>query len=307
MSHTPHPVRMKFLDLVSEVRRGELDNQTRDRIKAIPGWKSHKEMTAIKTWAERVEMSGLTDDQLMMYEMRNRALRRLAGNVLTGEQEPLIYDVSALLDKLPDHDISQYSLGQLTLPADNMYIDFGSEVLFKIDAESGLFFEGAYVSQTDIPGNDASYFSVRLVCGDVDLEEAWERPLGQTLERTSNMILAEFDGTKTVAHAFSTDFTFQHFNADAAVRSKPGVIVSTLDAVARSMIYLGTNGLDLEVGCHDGASKDDLEAFLGGDETAAGSLTSAGFPPVNFVGRNLGKIDQLEEPDFDRDHTTFKI
>jgi hypothetical protein len=262
---------------------------------------------AIKTWAKRVEMSGLTDDQLMMYEMRNRALRPLAENVLMGEQEPLIYDVSDLLDKLPDHDIGQYTLGQLTLPADNIYIDFGSEARFKIDAESGLFFEGAYVSQTEVPENDEGYFSVRLVCGDVDLEEAWERPLGQTLERTSNTIRAEFDGTKTLAHAFSTDFTFQHFNADAAVRSNPAAIALALDAVVRSMIYLGTYGLDLEVGCHDGADEDDLEEFLDGDDAAADSLTSAGFPLVNFVGRNLRKIDYLEEPDFDRDHTTFKI
>lgn len=307
MSHSPHPVRMEFLDIMSEVRESELANQIDDRTNATKGWKSHKELESIKTWAERIEMSGLTDDQVMMYEMRNRALRPLAKSVLAGGQEPLIYDVGDLLDKLPDHDISQYTLGQLTIPADNIYIDFGNVSRFKIDEESGLFFEGAYVSQTDVPENDESYFTVRLVCGDDHLEDTWESPLGQTLQRVSNQIRVDFDGTKTVGAGLSADPTFQAFYADERVRNSSNVINAALDAVVRSMIYLGTYEPDLDVGCYEGADEDDFEDFLGGEDGAADSLVSAGYPPVNFVGRNIGNIDFLEEPDFSRDHFTFKI
>ncbi|TAX81438.1 hypothetical protein [Rhizobium ruizarguesonis] len=307
MAHSPHPVRILALNTMIETRKSELDNKVEERTSVTSGWKSFKEKVAIRSWAERTEMAGLTEDQLNLYEIRNRTLRTLAENVLSPSEDPQIYDVSDLMAKLPDHDIVRYSLGQLTLPHDNIYIDFGSGSHFKISAEHDLWFGGAYVSQKEVPGNDESYFSVTLVCGDVALEDAWEQPLGQTLQRTSNMIRAEFDGTKTIAAALSSDFAFQHFNADDIVRSNRSAITAAFDAVARSMIYLGTYQPDLEVGCDEEADEDDLQEFLEGDRDAAQSLITSGFPPVNFVGRAIDKIEFLDEPDFDRDHMGFKI
>jgi hypothetical protein len=63
----------------------------------------------------------------------------------------------------------------------------------------------------------------------------------------------------------------------------------------------------LEIGCEEEADEDDLQEFLVGDKEAAQSLISSGFPPVNFVGRKIDKIDSLDEPDFERDHMGFKI
>lgn len=307
MAHSPHPVRILALDTLVEVRKSELDNKVQERTNATPGWKSYKEQVAIRSWAERNEMAGLTEDQLNLYEFLNRSLRTLAENVLSPSQDPQIYDVSDLIAKLPDHDIAHYSLGQLTLPHDNIYIDFGNGSRFQISEEHDLRFGGAYVSQKEVPGHDESYFSVTLVCADVDLESAWEQPLGQTMQRASKIIRAEFDRTKTIAAALSADSTLQHFTADDIIRSNPSAITAALDAVVRSMIYLGTYQPDLEVGCDDEADEDDLQEFLDGDEDAAQSLITSGFPPVNFVGRNLKKIDLLDEPDFDRDHMGFRI
>ncbi|MCK3776689.1 hypothetical protein MZK49_08080 [Ensifer sesbaniae] len=50
----------------------------------------------------------------------------MARNVFVGPIETAIYDVSDLVDKHPKQDVGKYSLGNLTLPAnDNTYIDFG--------------------------------------------------------------------------------------------------------------------------------------------------------------------------------------
>ncbi|AWI58526.1 hypothetical protein AB395_00002881 [Sinorhizobium fredii CCBAU 45436] len=79
------------------------------------------------------------------------------------------------------------------------------------------------------------------------------------------------------------------------------------DLVVRSMIYLGLEGRDLELGFFSGAPDKQVRKASKGDENAERYLLENGFPAVQFVGRNIGPVPDLSEPDWGSESVGFRI
>ncbi|QRI62737.1 hypothetical protein JQ506_18150 [Shinella sp. PSBB067] len=222
-----------------------------------------------------------------------------------------IFDVSALLPKLPKNDISAFSLRDLVLPGDEtIYVHFGREEALIVDHAQDLYFEGAYVTQADeeIGDDEVSTFRMALVFSDPEFGGlAFDRPIGQTLKRNSDFVRFEIKHTNSVRQGFASLAQNGLVEESQVLTAPLKVYRAAYDLLIRSMIYLGQEGRDLEPGYFDGAPERQLRKALNGDENSEHYLLESGFPAVQFVGRNIEPIPDLSEPDWGAEPVGFRI
>jgi len=96
-----------------------------------------------------------------------------------------IYDVSALLPKLPDQDISSFSLVDVVTPHGIAYYDFGRQDRFRLTGHDNIYIEGAYVTQSE-NDDEMSEFVLVLVCNDPDYGA--DRPIVDGIRRNADGI-----------------------------------------------------------------------------------------------------------------------
>lgn len=95
---------------------------------------------------------------------------------------------------------------------------------------------------------------------------------------------------------------------ESQILSAPlNVYRAAYDLLVRSMIYLGVEGRDSEIGFFVGAPDKQLREALNGNESSEQFLLENGFPAVQFVGRNTGPVPDISEPDWDGETVGFRI
>lgn len=309
MDYLPHPARTMFITAAAYERSAQAKAAIEKNIAITdPGLDRQRE--AIGQWVDSFEQSGATDDQIVDMEARVRVLRMIAEPVLHGEQCS-IFDVSALIPKLPKNDISDFSLRNLALPGDEtIYIHFGRQDALFVDRAQDLYFEGVYVTQVDdeIGDDEVSTFQIALVFSDPEFGAlAFDRPVGQTLKRNSDFVRFEIKHTNSIQQSFASMAQNGLVEESQILTAPLNVYRGAYDLLVRSMIYLGVEGQDVELGFFEGAPDDQVQKAFKGDENAEQYLLENGFPAVQFVGRTVGLVPDLSEPDWGAEPVGFRI
>lgn len=309
MDYLPHPARTIFISAAGCERSAQINAVVEKNIQ-LTDPKLACQRVAMARWWEIAEQSGATDEQIADMQGRTRVFEMIAEPVLHSE-ECSIFDVSPLLPKLPKNDISAFSLRNLVLPGDEtIYIHLGRKEALIVDHDQDLYFEGAYVTQVDdeIGEDEVSTFRIALVFSDPEFGAlAFDRPIGKTLKRNTDFVRFEIKHTNSVQQSFAS-MAQNGLSEESQILTAPlKVYRAAYDLLVRSMIYLGQEGRDLELGYFDGAPERQLRNALNGDENADQYLLENGFPAVQFVGRNIGPVPDLVEPDWDTVSVGFRI
>ncbi|HTO34289.1 MAG TPA: hypothetical protein VL202_24435 [Pararhizobium sp.] len=309
MEYLPHPVRTIFISAAGYERSAQTKAAIEKNIQ-LSDPKLARQRSTMARWVQTAEMSGATDEQIADMQGRIRVFEMIAEPVLHSD-ECSIFDVSALLPKLPKNDISAFSLRNLVLPGDEtIYVHFGRQEALIVDHDQDLYFEGAYVTQVDdeFGDDEVSTFRIALVFSDPEFGAlAFDRPIGQTLKRNTDFVRFEIKHTNSVQQGFAR-MAQNGLSEESQILTAPlKVYRAAYDLLVRSMIYLGQEGCDLEMGYFDGAPERQLRNALNGDENAEQYLLENGFPAVQFAGRSIGPVPDLAEPDWGSEPVSFRI
>jgi hypothetical protein len=307
MAYLSHPARIDYLSTTKFHREAEVESRI-DEANSSSAFKSQKETSAIRHWITTLERAGETMEHIEVLNAQTIAYENLAREVVYGD-EASIFDVSALIPKLPATDISQFSLANLVLPyGDVIYIHFGRQDDLVISVEEDLYLEGAYVRQLDVvvQHDEKSAFAITAVFSDPEFGDVlFDRAFPKTLARNIKSIGFAISHTATVEQGFRT---LRHGGLESAVLPATlDVCAAAFNKAVASMIYLGTEQCDMEHGYFDGADKAQVALALSGNEYAAEELRFDGYSPVQFVGRKLAPIFELKEPNWGEEEISFKI
>lgn len=300
LDYLPHPARVGFLATAECERSDQLDARIETRLQQSQGT-SRKEQSVVRSWMAAEERAGVTEYEMNQLSERAISFQSLADDVLNAD-EGSVFDVSALVSKLPLNDISQFNLADLVLPGgETIYIHFGRQESLVVDGAHDLYLEGAYVTQIDHGGgeDEKSSFRAILVYSDHNFDaEVFDRPLGHTLKRNTDYVRFDIFHTDDVGKGFSSLAQNGDRRESQVMAAGIQTYRSAYDLLVRSMIYLGTPDRDLEAGFFAGAPATMKRKALKGDPDALYYLLSDGFPLVQFVGRNIKPIAKLDQPDW---------
>lgn len=309
MDYLPHPARTMFIS-AAEYERSAQSKAAIEKNIAVTDPRLDSQRGVIARWVDASEQSGATDDQVADMEARAKIFEKIAEPVLHSD-ECSIFDVSALIPKLPKNDVSTFSLSNLVLLGDEtIYIHLGRQEALVVDQCQDLYFEGAYVTQLDhdLGGDEVSTFRIALVFSDPEFGElAFDRPIGQTLKRNTDFVRFEITHSDSVQRGFAS-LAQNGLTEESQILTAPlKVYRAAYDLLVRSMIYLGLEGRDLELGFFDGAPDKQVRKALKGDDDAASYLLANGYPTVQFAGRNVEPIPKLMEPEWGAEVVGFRI
>ncbi|MFS2150424.1 hypothetical protein [Rhizobium sp. Rhizsp42] len=182
---------------------------------------------------------------------------------------PAIFDVSALLPKLPDHSVADYDLGPTAeLPGGtNIFLHFGRQQKLMVMEEIGLHFEGAYVEQRGDKGDMS--FGIHLVCN-------WP-------SEQSNSVRVWFHPGQTVKGNVEKCADLQSYWTDPVLVENNKAVNAALNSTIKSLLYLGSPEPDIQLGRSDNGLV------------------------VQTVGRNIDPIRYLPQPVDEEILANFKI
>lgn len=303
MKHDPHPVR--FLDLpgILENRPEKIGYEAAVSHRGLSGRHSRKENDVALTWADNRDLENMSAEQQQFYMLRIEKLKELVGSVFVSGDVPNVYDVSALVGKLPDQDISGWNLLDLVIPGGDgfSYFDFGHQEALVINKDENLYFEGAYVEMTE-SDDERSRFDFYLVLNDPDFDrDGLERTTAATLARMANYVHMRIWEENTIEGAYQF---FPYFNTSAnaneELRGDWKAATAAINTVVKAATYLASEFVgDIEFGYSKDAPKPLVVAASGGNLAAVEKLAEQGFPMIKHVGRNIGPIAELEQPRFE--------
>jgi len=302
MKHDPHPVR--FLDLpgILENRPEKIGYEAAVSHRGLSGRRLRKENDVALTWADNRDLENMSAEQQQFYMLRVEKLKELVGSVFVSGDVPNVYDVSALVGKLPDQDISGWNLSDLVIPGGNgfSYFDFGYQEALVVDQDKNLYFEGAYVEMTE-SDDERSRFDFYLVLNDPDFDRSgFNRTTAATLGRMANYVHMRIWEGNTIEGAYQF-FPYWNTSANAndELRGDWKAATAAINTVIKAATYIASEFIgDIEFGYSKDAPRPLVVAASGGDLDAVEKLTKQGFPMIKHVGRNIGPIAELEEPRF---------
>ncbi len=309
MNHKPHPVR--FLDLpgIIEDRPEKIGIQAAVSNRGLSGRRSRKENDAALTWADNRDLENMSVEQQQFYTLRIEKLKELVGSVFLTGDVPNVYDVSNLVGKLPDQDISEWNLSDLVIPGGGgfSYFDFGHQESLVIDKEKNLHFEGAYVQMKE-SDDERSIFDFYLVLNDPKFDRnGFDRTTAATLARMANYVHMRIGEDNTIEGAYQF-FPYWNTpaNANEELRGDWKAATAAINTVIKAATYIASESVadaDIEFGYGKDAPRPLVVAASEGDLDAMEKLTKQGFPMIKHVGRNIGPIAELEEPRFETSAT----
>ena len=303
MKHDPHPVRLLDLPGILENRPEKIGYEAAVSHRGLSGRRSRKENDVALTWADNRDLENISVEQQQFYMLRVEKLKELVESVFVSGDVPNVYDVSALIGKLPDQDISDWNLSDLVIPGGGgfSYFDFGHQEALVIDKEKNLYFEGAYVEMTE-SDDERSRFDFYLVLNDPDFDRSeFNRTTAATLARMANYVHMRVWEENTIEGAYQF-FPYWNTSANANDELRPDwkAAKAAINTVIKAATYIASEfGGDIEFGYSKNAPRPLVVAASKGDLNAVEKLTKQGFPMIKHVGRNIGPIAELEEPRFE--------
>ncbi len=292
MANLIHPARAAFLQTAIRIR--EEENTVRSSHRAnIVAANTFREQAAIQKWIKSTERGGRSRQEFDELCAKAGLTAELGKSVLTSD-DCAIFDVSCLLPRIADDDISSFCLDGLVLPGNSViFLHFGRQDDLLLD-DSGLsYLEGAYVMQVSREMDDDAAQAVRvlLVKSDPDFDDRMAtRATAETLRRNTEFVTLQIEHGQLIRDA--DDACWDVFSEEnGAVFSK------AFHHAVRAAIYVSQPGADLQYGYQKDAPIGAVGQAMNGVAMARTYLADEGFPEMLFAGRSPLPIARLEEPD----------
>ncbi|WP_150128076.1 hypothetical protein [Rhizobium phaseoli] len=237
---------------------------------------TYSQQQIIRNWASSKEFAGMRDDERIERFETLVGLQPLATDVLVHGDR--LFDISHLVDQFQSDSLVGLQFDKERLPFETIFVSFGKRRSLTVDANEGIFFEGAYVRQSVECGE--VIFDVVLVCNDPkfvnedenigDMLKGLTRfyqvkiPLGKPLEAATN----------TLSHAL-----------DPSVLGDRFAVVAGTRLVAHTIMYLSQPKIDAVFGHDAAAPKKMAQRAMMREYGAQPELDWRGYPSVTYLGR----------------------
>lgn len=229
----------------------------------------------MRHWAVSKEFSGMLPDERDERLMTIAHLESIAAHVLAPGD--CIFDVSRIGSCLLEEELPTFEARHLKLPRTHSFFLFGREPCLQVDAQSGLFIEGAYVSKSD-EGDGG--IEVILVGNDPTFAGNDEQTTGEFLRGVSRYAYFVVPGHKPVA---SGPFQFAN-DHDGSLFADRNVITCALTLALQAVQYLDHPLADMAIGYDQTAPKGLVTKAKARDFDSQLELDWKGYPSMMILG-----------------------
>ncbi|MBY5708090.1 hypothetical protein [Rhizobium leguminosarum] len=267
-----------MFDTLFQNRLDELARTYRETLRNSDLRNTYSQQQIIRNWASSKEFAGIQDDERMERFETLVGLQPLATDIMVHGDR--LFDISNLVDQFQSTSLVGLQFEKERLPFETIFVSFGKRRSLAVNAEEGIFFEGAYVRQSVEDGD--VLFDVVLVCNDPKFANEDENigemlkgltrfyhvkiPLGKPLEAATN----------TLSHALDPSVLGDRFAVVAATR-----------LVAHAILYLSQAKFDAYFDYDPKAPKKMAQKAKLMDYGARSELDWRGYPGVTYLGRNV--------------------
>ena len=142
----PHPCRAPMFEAVFRRRLDALGMTISGSLAVSELRNTFRQEKIMRHWAVSKEFSGMSPDERDERLMTITHLESIATNVLASGD--CVFDVSRIGADLMELELPTIEAQALKLPRAQAFFLFGQQPCLEVDAQSGLFIEGAYVSRS---------------------------------------------------------------------------------------------------------------------------------------------------------------
>ncbi len=190
----PHPCRATMFEAVFRRRLNVLGTTISGSLAASDLWNTFRQETIMRHWAVSKEFEGMSASEREERLMIIAHLEPIAAHVLASGD--CLFDVSRIVADLMELELPTIEAQALKLPRAHAFFLFGQQPCLQVDAQSGLFIEGAYVSRsTEGDGG----IDIILVGNDPTFSGNDNQPTGEFLHGVSRYVYLTVPGHKPVA------------------------------------------------------------------------------------------------------------
>lgn len=271
----PHPCRATMFEAVFRRRLDALGKTVSGSQAASELRNTFRQETIMRHWAVSKEFIGMSPDQRDERLMTIAHLEGIASHVLASGN--CIFDVSRISAGLLEEELPTLEARHLKLPRTHSFFLFGREPCLQVDAKSGLFIEGAYVSRsTEGDGG----IDIILVGNDPTFAGNDNQPTGEFLRGVSRYAYFTVPGHKPVA---SGPFQFAN-DHDGSLFADRNVITCAVTLALQVVQYLHHPLADVVIGYDQTAPKGMVTKAKARDSDSQLELDWQGYPSMMILG-----------------------
>jgi hypothetical protein len=234
-----------------------------------------RQETIMRHWAVSKEFSGMSPHERDERLMTVAHLEGIASHVLASGD--CIFDVSRISSGLLEEELPSLEARHLKLPRTHSFFLFDREPCLQVDAQTGLFIEGAYVSRS---ADGDGGIDVVLVGNDPRFTGNGEQTTGDFLRGVSRYAFFTVPGHKPVA---SGPFQFAN-DHDGSLFADRNVITCAVTLALQAVQYLHHPLADVAIGYDQTAPKGLVTKAKARDFDAQLELDWQGYPSLMMLG-----------------------
>ncbi|TBY61819.1 hypothetical protein E0H46_28605 [Rhizobium leguminosarum bv. viciae] len=282
----PHPSRSIMFDALFENRVDELARTYRETLLNSDLRNTHSQQQIIRNWASSKEFAGMQDDERIERFETLVGLQPLATEIMVHGDR--LFDISNLVDQFQSTSLVGLQFEKERLPFETIFVSFGKRRNLAVNAEEGIFFEGAYVRQSIEDGD--VLFDVILVCNDPKFVDEDEN-IGDMLKGLTRFYHVKIPGGRPLEVATNT---VSH-GCDPSVLGDRYAVVAGMRLAANAILYLSQPKIDAYVDYDARAPKKMAQKAKFMDYGARSELDWRGYPSITYLGRKPARSVEMHE------------
>ena len=289
----PHPCRATMFEAVFRRRLDTLGMTISGSLAASELRNTFRQETIMRHWAVSKEFSGMSPDERDERLMTIAHLEGIASHVLASGD--CIFDVSRVGSGLLEEELPTLEARDLKLPRTHSFFLFGRETGLQVDAQSGLFIEGAYLSRS---ADGDGGIDIILVGNDPTFAGNDEQTTGDLLRGVSRYAYFTVPGHKPVASG-----PFQLSNDhEGSLFADRNVITCAVTLALQAVQYLHHPLADVAIGYDQTAPKGLVTKAKARDFDSQLQLDWQGYPSMMILGseRAFQRSNHPEVPGQDK-------
>lgn len=271
----PHPCRATMFEAVFRRRLDALGMTVSGSLAASELRNTFRQETIMRHWAVSKEFTGISQEEREERLMTIAHLEPIAANVLASGD--CIFDVSRIGSGLLEEELPTLEARHLKLPRTHSFFLFGREPCLQVDARSGLFIEGAYVSRS---ADGDGGIDIILVGNDPTFAGNDNQPTGEFIRGVSRFAYFTVPGHKPVA---SGPFQFAN-DHDGSLFADRNVITCAVTLALQAVQYLHHPLADVAIGYDLTAPKGLVAKAKVRDFDSELELDRQGYPSMMILG-----------------------
>jgi hypothetical protein len=264
-----------MFDTLFENRVHELAQTYRASLNNSELRNTHNQQKIIQNWASSKEFAGMRDDERVERFETLAGLKPLAEDIMVHGDR--LFDISNLADQFKSASLAGREFHGERLPFETIFISFGNRRDLAVDADEGVFFEGAYVHQSVEYGE--LIFNVVLVCNDPKFTDEDENT-GDMLKGLTRFYHQKIPLGKPLEAATNT----VSYGLDPSVLGDRSAAVAGTRLVAHTILYLSQPKIDAVLGHDAAAPRKMAQRAKTGEYGVQPELDWRGYPSVTYLG-----------------------